>query len=80
MRQDLELFEVLYPIAIQLAQLLELINDTIALSEHKTLFITRLVYKFAKFSNLGSELGQLIDDLGKRYRAYGQRKPKTELP
>lgn len=80
MRQDLELFEALYPIAMQLAQLSELVNDTIALSGHEALSAARLVYKFAKASDLGSGLGPLIDDLGKRYRAQGRRKPKTELP
>lgn len=77
MRQDLELYEALYPIAMQLAQLSELVGDTLALAGSEALGSARLVYKFAKASDLGAGLEPLIDDMAKRYRAQGQRKPKS---
>jgi len=79
MRQDLELYEALYPIAMQLAQLAELVGDTLALAGSEALTSARMVYKFAKASSLDAGLEPLIEDMSKRYRAQGQRKPKTEL-
>lgn len=78
MRQDLALYEKLYPVAMQLAQLSELVNDTIALAGSEAHDGARLVYKFAKASDAGAGLEPLVADMGKRYRAQGQRKAKTE--
>ncbi len=74
MRQDLELYKALYPIAMQLAQLSELVNDTMAIAGSEALTSARLVYKFAKASNLNAGLEPLIEDMSKRYRGQGKRK------
>ncbi|NJK59693.1 MAG: hypothetical protein HC918_04785 [Oscillatoriales cyanobacterium SM2_1_8] len=74
MRQDLTLYEALYPVAMQLAQLSELVNDTIALAGSEALTSARLVYKFAKASNVGAGLEPLIADMGKRFRGQGKQK------
>ncbi len=68
MQQDLQLFEDLYPIMMALTQLSELVSDTTAVVGSETYAAARLVYSYAKNSDLGSGLDELVDDLGKRFK------------
>jgi len=78
MQQDLQLFEDLYPIAIALSQLSELISDTTAVAGSEAYGAARTIYNYAKNSGMGSGLDSLVDDLGKRFKA--RRKPEVVVP
>ena len=68
MRDDLSLFEQLYPIQMELSQLYTLIEDTTAIAGSEAFTAARMVYNFAKACEMEGELEPLLDDLGKRFR------------
>jgi len=68
MRQDLELFEALYPIQMALTQIQELIADTTAVAGSEAYTAARMVYNFARNTGMNGELEPFIEDLSKRYR------------
>jgi len=78
MQQDLELFESLYPIMMALAQLSKLVSDTTAIAGSESYAAARLIYSYAKASNLSAGLEPLIDDLGKRFKK--SKKSTPDLP
>ncbi len=77
LQTDMALFETLYPITSSLGQLHNLLQDTTALAGSEAYTAARLVYNYAKLSNLGGELDPLIDDMKKR---YCRKKSKAEDP
>ncbi len=77
MRQDLELFETLYPLMMQFAQVAELLSDTVALAGSEAYAAARLVYAFAKASNLGEGMEPLLEDMGKRFKRSRATKTPT---
>jgi len=79
-QQDLELFEALYPITIALAQLSELLSDTTAAAGSEAYAAARLIYSYAKASNLGTGLEPLIDDLGKRFKKSRKANAESITP
>ncbi len=79
-KQDLRLFEALYPITVALAQLSELLGDTTAVAGSEAYAAARLIYGFAKASNMGAGLDPLIEDLGKRFKKSGKAKAVSSTP
>jgi hypothetical protein len=77
MKQDLELFEALYPIAMALSQLSKLVDDTTTIAGSESYSAARLIYSYAKVSDLSAGLEPLIDDLGKRFKK--SKKPTQDV-
>ncbi|MEH1915294.1 hypothetical protein [Nostoc sp.] len=76
MRQDIELFEALYPILLSLTQLQELVDDTSVAVGSEAYAAGLMVYNYAKVSGKGAGLESMIDDLGRRFA----RKAKKVQP
>ncbi|MEH2180144.1 hypothetical protein [Nostoc sp.] len=76
MRQDIELFEALYPILLSLTQLQELVDDTSVAVGSEAYAAGLMIYNYAKASGKGSGLESMIDDLGRRFA----RKAKKVQP
>ena len=76
MRQDIELFEALYPILLSLTQLQELVDDTSVAVGSEAYAAGLMIYNYAKASGKGSGLDSMIDDLGRRFA----RKTKKVQP
>ncbi len=72
MRQDLAIYEALYPVMMQLEQLSELISDTVAVAGSEAYASARMVYAYAKASNVGEGLEPLLEDMGKRFKSRKQ--------
>lgn len=75
LKADLELFATLYPIMMQIAELHNLVGDTVAVAGNEAYTAARMVYSYAKISGLSAELDPLIDDLSKRYRRKSAAQP-----
>ena len=69
MKDDLSLFEALYPLQMELSQLYSMIEDTTAVAGSEAFTAARMVYNYAKASQMEGELEPLMEDLGKRFRA-----------
>lgn len=76
MRQDIELFEALYPILLSLTQLQELVDDTSVAVGSEAYAAGLMVYNYAKVSGKGAGLESMVDDLGRRFA----RKAKKVQP
>lgn len=76
MRQDIELFEDLYPILLSLTQLQELVDDTSVAVGSEAYAAGLMVYNYAKASGKGAGLESMVDDLGRRFA----RKSKKVQP
>ncbi|MCC5662423.1 hypothetical protein LC653_00350 [Nostoc sp. CHAB 5784] len=76
MRQDIELFEALYPILLSLTQLQELVDDTSVAVGSEAYAAGLMIYNYAKASGKGSGLESMVDDLGRRFA----RKAKKVQP
>ncbi|MEH1859812.1 MAG: hypothetical protein V7L21_17830 [Nostoc sp.] len=76
MRQDIELFEALYPILLSLTQLQELVDDTSVAVGSEAYAAGLMIYNYAKASGKGSGLDSMVDDLGRRFA----RKAKKVQP
>ncbi|MFN6564637.1 MAG: hypothetical protein RMY28_033235 [Nostoc sp. ChiSLP01] len=76
MRQDIELFEALYPIMLSLTQLQELVDDTSVAVGSEAYAAGLMVYNYAKVSGKGAGLETMVDDLGRRFA----RKAKKVQP
>lgn len=79
MRQDIELFEALYPILLSLTQLQELVDDTSVAVGSEAYAASLMVYNYAKASGRGAGLDSMIDDLGRRFarksKKYNHKHP-----
>lgn len=67
MRQDVELFEALYPILLSLTQLQELVDDTVMEVGSEAYAAGLVVYNYAKASGKGAGLDNVVDDMGRRF-------------
>lgn len=67
MRQDVELFESLYPILLSLTQLHELVDDTCIVVGSDAYGAALVVYNFAKASGKGAGLDAVADEMGRRF-------------
>ncbi|MCC5616430.1 hypothetical protein LC605_15400 [Nostoc sp. CHAB 5836] len=76
MRQDIELFEALYPILLSLTQLQELVDDTSVAVGSEAYAAGLMIYNYAKASGKGAGLESMVDDLGRRFA----RKAKKVQP
>ncbi|MEH2079733.1 MAG: hypothetical protein V7K89_06885 [Nostoc sp.] len=78
MRQDIELFEALYPILLSLTQLQELVDDTSVAVGSEAYAAGLMVYNYAKVSGKGAGLDSMIDDLGRRFARKAKKvQPQT---
>jgi len=66
-KRDVALFESLYPVLIAIAQLNELIEDTVLEVGSEAYAAALLVYNYAKANGKGSGLDGVVDELGKRF-------------
>lgn len=72
MQRDIELFEAIYPIAMEFNQLQTEINDTLAAVGSDAYAAALQIYRHAKAHGEGSGLDSLVDDMGRRFG----RKPR----
>ncbi|MBD2346135.1 hypothetical protein [Anabaena subtropica] len=80
MRQDIELFEALYPILLSLTQLQELVDDTSVAVGSEAYAASLMVYNYAKASGRGAGLDSMIDDLGRRFARKSKKiQPQASL-
>ncbi|WP_448267816.1 hypothetical protein [Nostoc sp. DSM 114159] len=78
MRQDIELFEALYPIMLSLTQLQGLVDDTSVAVGSEAYAAGLMVYNYAKVSGKGAGLEPMVDDLGRRFaRKAKKAQPQT---
>lgn len=73
MRQDLELFESLYPVTLALTQLQALVDDTLTAVGSEAYAAALLVYNYAKTSGEGG-LDAVVDELGQRFGRKARKK------
>lgn len=67
MRRDVELFEKLYPIALSLRQLDELLEDTTTVVGAEAYGAALTVYNFGRYSGKGLGLDGALDEMGRRF-------------
>lgn len=67
MRRDADLFEALQPIALSLAQLQELLDDTLVAVGAEAYTSALVVYNYAKNSGQGQALDAVADELSQRF-------------
>ena len=77
MKQDVELFQALYPVSLSLTQLQELVDDTVMAVGSDAYAAALMVYSFAKASGKGAGLDAVADEMGKRF-ARKSRKAQSE--
>ncbi len=73
MRQDVELFESLYPVLLSLTQLQELVDDSCVAVGSDAYAAALAVYNFAKASGQGSGLDAVADEMGRRFARKSRR-------
>ncbi len=77
MRTDVELFEEMYPILLGMAQLNELIEDTVTEVGSEAYAAALLVYNYAKAADVGSGLDGVVDEMGKRFARKSKKLPQA---
>ncbi len=78
MRQDIELFDALYPIMLSLTQLQELVNNTSMAVGSEAYAASLMIYNYAKASGKGAGLESMVDDLGRRFARKAKKvQPQT---
>jgi len=77
MQDDLALFEALYPIQMELSQLYAMVEDTTAVAGSEAFTAARMVYNYAKASDMEGALEPLLQDLGKRFRKSRRKTSET---
>ena len=78
-QRDLALFDALLPISLSLAQLGELVSDTVYAAGGEAYNDARTIYQFAKNSPASFGLDQFVKDLSTRF-ARRTTTPKTIAP
>lgn len=76
MRQDVELFEAMYPVLLALTQLHELLDDTVVAVGSEAYPASLQVYNYARASGKGAGLDAVVDEMGRRFA----RKSRTAQP
>lgn len=67
MRQDVELFEAMYPLLLALTQLHELVDDTVVAVGSEAYAASLQVYNYARASGKGAGLDAVVDEMGRRF-------------
>lgn len=80
LKNDLDLFESLYPVLSALGELYNLVNDTTAVAGSEAFTAARMIYTYAKMGGQSAELEPLIQDLSKRYRRKPAAKAEASDP
>jgi len=66
MRQDVELFESLYPVLTAISELQELISDTCIAAGSDAYAAALMIYNFARLTGQGPQLDSVVDEVGQR--------------
>jgi len=74
MRQDLALYEALYPILLGLTQLQELVDDTCMAAGSEAYASALAVYGYAKASGDVTGLDAVINEMGRRFTRRSKKK------
>ncbi|MDZ7959507.1 MAG: hypothetical protein RMY34_16760 [Aulosira sp. DedQUE10] len=74
MRQDLALYEALYPVLLSLTQLQELVDDTCIAAGSEAYTAALAVYNYAKASGDVAGLDAVIDEMGRRFTRSSKKK------
>ncbi|WP_341531222.1 hypothetical protein WKK05_28880 [Nostoc sp. UHCC 0302] len=78
MRQDLSLYEALYPVLLSLTQLQELVDDTYIATGSEAYAAALSVYNYAKACGDVAGLDGVIDEMGRRfYRRSKKKQPES---
>jgi hypothetical protein len=75
MRKDVELLSALSPVLAALAQLNELVDDTVMAVGSEAYAAALLVYQFARAAGKGSALDSALDALGQRFARKSRSAP-----
>ena len=78
MRRDVDLLDALRPVALSLAQLQELVDDSLLELGSESYAAALVVYQYAKGSVAGEALDGAVDDLGRRFARKSSVTPTGE--
>lgn len=78
MQKDVELFEALYPVALALGQLQELLDDTMALAGSEAYMAALAVYNYAKATKGDAGLDAAVDDMARRFARKSARESSQQ--
>jgi hypothetical protein len=73
MRQDVQLFDAMYPLLLSLTQLQELLYDTTTVVGSEAYAAALLVYGYAKTSGRNTGLDAAVDDMSQRFARRAAR-------
>jgi hypothetical protein len=73
MRQDVRLFDAMYPLLLSLTQLQELLDDTTTVVGSEAYAAALLVYGYAKTSGRNTGLDAAVDDMSQRFARKAAR-------
>jgi hypothetical protein len=73
MKQDVRLFDAMYPVLLSLTQLQELLDDTTAVVGSEAYAAALLVYGYAKTSGRNTGLDGAVDDMSQRFARKAAR-------
>lgn len=73
MARDVELFEVLYPMMLSLAQLQEMIDDTLVAVGSEAYTAALKVYNYTKVSGHTDGLDAAMEEMGQRFTRRRRR-------
>jgi hypothetical protein len=73
MKQDVRLFDAMYPVLLSLTQLQELLDDTTAVVGSEAYAAALVVYGYAKTSGRNTGLDGAVDDMSQRFARKAAR-------
>jgi hypothetical protein len=73
MKQDVRLFDAMYPLLLSLTQLQELLDDTTTVVGSEAYAAALLVYGYAKTSGRNTGLDAAVDDMSQRFARKAAR-------
>jgi hypothetical protein len=77
LRRDIELFEAIYPILMDLNQLQGELNDTLTAVGSDAYSAALQIYRIVKAHGDGSGLDTLVDDMGRRFGRKSRKAPQN---
>lgn len=80
MRKDVDLLDALSPVKLALAQLDELVDDTLLEVGSEAYSSALLVYQYARAAGKGAALDGALDALGQRFARKSRSAPPTPTP
>jgi len=75
LRRDIELFEAIYPIVMDLTQLQAELNDTLTAVGSDAYSVALQIYRIAKAHGEGNGLDSLVEDMGQRFSRKSRTAP-----